>query len=426
MVNIVIAGAGWAGCASAVAGIKAGAKVTLIEKADMILGTGLVGGIMRNNGRFTAAEELICAGGGELINLTDKLSLHQNVNFPHHNHASLYDVTRIEPAVRSLLKKMGVDLLLKKRIVDSVVVNNRITKVILEGKEEIAGDVFIDATGSAGPMAKCRKYGQGCSMCILRCPSFGSRVSLAESAGIKEEEGQNFEETAGSISGSCKMLKNSIDKNIILELERKGIYTIPINKKILSQEIMKVKACQQYVGSYFKNNLVLLDTGLVKLMVPYFPVEVIRRIPGLEKAIFNDPYAGGLGNSIRLLSIAPRDNTMKVEGLDNLFCAGEKSGLLVGHTEAMVTGTLAGHNAVRSGKGRKLLELPLSTAGGMLISYAREKIKTPGGKKLRFTFSGSVFFKDMIDKKMYLTDRKEIAKKIDDAGLTGIFQRKIT
>jgi hypothetical protein len=25
---------------------------------------------------------------------------------------------------------------------------------------------------------------------------------------------------------------------------------------------------------------------------------------------------------------------MKVEGVDNLFCAGEKSGLFVGHTEA--------------------------------------------------------------------------------------------
>lgn len=426
MVYIIVVGAGWAGCASAIAGIKAGAKVTLIEKADMVLGTGLVGGIMRNNGRFTAAEELICAGAGELINLTDKLSLHQNVDFPNHKHASLYDVTRIEPAVRSFLKNMGVKLLLKKRVVDSVVVNNRIIKVILEEEEEIAGDVFIDTTGSAGPMAKCRKFGRGCSMCILRCPSFGSRVSLAELAGVKEEEGQNVGETAGSISGSCKMLKNSIDEDIILELENKGIYTIPIHEKAFAQDIMKIKACQQYVGNYFKNNLVLLDTGLVKLMVPYFPVEILRKIPGFENAIFIDPYAGGIGNSVRLLSIVPRDNTMKVKGVDNLFCAGEKSGLMVGHTEAMVTGTLAGNNAVRSAKGRALLELPSSTAGGMLISYAREKIKTPGGKKLRFTFSGSVFFKEMKEKKLYLINKEEIAKKIETTGFTGIFNSRVT
>jgi len=33
----------------------------------MFLGTGLMGGIMRNHGRFTAAEELIVLGGGELF-----------------------------------------------------------------------------------------------------------------------------------------------------------------------------------------------------------------------------------------------------------------------------------------------------------------------------------------------------------------------
>lgn len=50
---------------------------------------------------------------------------------------------------------------------------------------------------------------------------------------------------------------------------------------------------------------------------------------------------------------------MKVEGADNLFCCGEKAGLLVGHTEeAIVTGTLAGHNSVRFGMGKELLEIP--------------------------------------------------------------------
>ena len=31
---------------------------------------------------------------------------------------------------------------------------------------------------------------------------------------------------------------------------------------------------------------------------------------------------------------------LKVEGVDNLFCAGEKSCLFVGHTEAICTGSL--------------------------------------------------------------------------------------
>ncbi|MGA6925937.1 MAG: FAD-dependent oxidoreductase, partial [Desulfosarcina sp.] len=57
--RIIVVGGEWSGCAAALAAIKQGADVTLIERTDMLLGTGLVGGIMRNNGRFTATEELI-------------------------------------------------------------------------------------------------------------------------------------------------------------------------------------------------------------------------------------------------------------------------------------------------------------------------------------------------------------------------------
>ena len=53
--KVVVVGAGWAGCAAAVAARKQGAEVTLIERTDMLIGTGLVGGIMGNNGRFTAS-----------------------------------------------------------------------------------------------------------------------------------------------------------------------------------------------------------------------------------------------------------------------------------------------------------------------------------------------------------------------------------
>lgn len=68
-------------------------------------------------------------------------------------------------------------------------------------------------------------------------------------------------------------------------------------------------------------------------MTTYYPLEKLRKIPGLEHAKYVDPYAGSKGNSIRYLSVAPRTNDMKVVGVDNLFCAGEKSGLFVGHTE---------------------------------------------------------------------------------------------
>ena len=66
------------------------------------------------------------------------------------------------------------------------------------------------------------------------------------------------------------------------------------------------KACQQYALPEFADNVVLLDTGHVKLMTPYFPLDQLRTIAGLEKARFEDPYSGGVGNSIRYLAMSPR------------------------------------------------------------------------------------------------------------------------
>ena len=57
----------------------------------MLLGTGLVGGIMRNNGRCTATEEMIAMGGGDLFKITDANSLHRDIDFPGHENASLYN-----------------------------------------------------------------------------------------------------------------------------------------------------------------------------------------------------------------------------------------------------------------------------------------------------------------------------------------------
>ena len=86
MSKVIVVGGGWAGCAAALAAKKAGAKsVTLLERTDMLLGTGLVGGIMRNNGRYTATEELIALGGGDLFKIADHFSRHKNVELPRIN-----------------------------------------------------------------------------------------------------------------------------------------------------------------------------------------------------------------------------------------------------------------------------------------------------------------------------------------------------
>ena len=427
MARVVIAGAGWAGCAAAVATVQAGGEAVLIEKADTILGTGQVGGIFRNNGRFTAAEEMIAMGGGALFHLMDDASLHQNMEFPGHKHSSLYDVAVMEPTVRRYLLDKGVDLWTMSRVTNVVMEDGGIAALKLEGGTEIEGDAFIDTTGTAGSIPNCRKYGHGCAECVLRCITFGNRVSITAKAGVTEIVGRKMDGTPGAMSGSCKLHSGSVSQGVRDEMKRAGVAVLPIPKDMIERkrELLSMKVCQQYALPEFAENVVLLDTGHVKLMTSYFPIDELREIKGLENARFEDPYAGGIGNSVRFMAIAPRDDTLKVDGVPNLFCAGEKAGLFVGHTEAIATGTLAGHNAVRYSLGKALLTIPRSTAVGEYNSYGRERMETEEGLADKFTFSGSVYFDRMNELGTYTTDVEEIQRRVDRAGMSNVFMQPV-
>lgn len=425
MVKVVVIGGGWSGCAAALTAKYAGGDVTVLEKTDMLLGLGNVGGIMRNNGRFTAAEEIINLGASELINITDKLSRHTNVNFPGHNHASLYDVTKIEPQIRELMISKGINLEFQARAVDVSMDKKTINGIYLADGRFIKGDVFIETTGSTGPMGNCLRYGNGCSMCILRCPSFGPRVSISKRAGVEDLLGQRGDDSYGAFSGSCKLNKESLSPEIVEKLNRDGVVVLPVPPEDVNMDKLSKKVCQQYALKEYAENIVLLDTGFAKLMTTYYPLDKLRKIKGLEWARFEDPYSGGKGNSIRYLSMAPRDNTLRVEGLNNLLCAGEKAGLFVGHTEAMSTGSLAGHNSVRLALGMPLLELPRTSTIGDIISYANEMVKLPDGRKKRYTFAGAGYFERMKELKLYTTDRDAVKLRIDRMGLTDIYRDKL-
>ncbi|WP_026658989.1 hypothetical protein [Butyrivibrio sp. AC2005] len=75
------------------------------------------------------------------------------------------------------------------------------------------------------------------------------------------------------------------------------------------------------------------------------------------------------------------------EGWKNIFCGGEKGAPLIGHTEAVVTGALAGHNAVRYARGLELVTLPDSLAVGLIISHSHEQFIDKKAYKDRFTFA---------------------------------------
>lgn len=433
--KVVVVGGGWAGCSAAYFAAKSGADVILVERTDLLLGTGLVGGIMKNNGRLTSALEAKALGIGDIFDVVEKVTRHTNLNFPGHKHASLYDVERIEPAIRRVLVDAGVKIKYRTLINGVSSGANGVNAVTFESPDDnspkghntkgprgiIEGDVFIDTTGTAGPMKNCVKFGMGCAMCVLRCPSFGPRISLTGLAGIKEKRAGEGTHNFEAMSGSCKLDKRSLKKSLVQKLESEGVLKIPLPPEFHKKESLRKKACQQYAMEEFAENLIILDTGQAKLMTPYFPIESLRQIDGFKEAKYADPYSGGQGNSVRFMAMAPCDIHLKVEGIDNLFCAGEKTGPIVGHTEAIITGALAGVNAVRTVRGLKLLDLPAETAAGDIIFFMLDQIKTEEGLKRKYTFSGSVYFDRMKEKEFYLTEYDLIEKKIKSLGLAGMF-----
>lgn len=421
--KIVVIGGGWSGCAAALAACNQGAETVLIERTDMLLGTGLVGGIMRNNGRHTAAEEMIAMGGGDFFELADRNSLHREVEFPGHRHSNLYSVARMEPMVRSFLLSKGVSIQCQVRVTDVEMADGTIRAVLAKQGDttvKYEGDVFIDATGTAGGPANCSKYGNGCAMCVLRCHSFGGRVSVTAKAGVKEMVGRKGDQI-GAMSGSCKLLKESLDPQIVADLDQKGVAVVALPPSKVLKGKLALKCCQQYAIPEFEENIILLDTGHAKLMTPFFPLDLLRSIPGFENARYEDPYAGGIGNSIRYVGMAPRDDALKVEGVENLFCAGEKAGLLVGHTEAICTGMVAGYNAAKSVRREKLLVLPDTLAVGDAIRFVRRQMREEGILSLKYTFSGSVYFDRMRARSLYTKDVQVIRERVAAAGLENVF-----
>ena len=423
MPKVVVIGGGWSGVAAAIRARKSGAEVVIAEKTDLLLGLGNVGGIMRNNGRFTAAEENIALGAGELFEITDRLSTHKDVDFPGHDHASFYDVIMVEPEVRRLIKKLDIEILFMTRITDVVKEDGQLRGVKDSSGKVIDGDVFIETTGSTGPMGNCMRYGNGCSMCILRCPAFGPRVSITERAGLDDLTACRADGVRGAFSGSCKLEKRSLSKKLQRKLDKDGFAVIPLPKELINKDKLSKKVCRQYALDSFAENIILIDTGYAKLMTPYFDLEQLRSVEGFENARFADPYAGGKGNSVRYMSVGVRDEYMRARGSDNLILGGEKSGFFIGHTEAISTGSLSGYNAARQAFGKPMLRLPESIAIGDLLSFANKVLEEEDCLDRRFTFAGGEYFQRMKDRGLYLTDPKAVRKIVDSEGLLDIYNK---
>jgi hypothetical protein len=258
-------------------------------------------------------------------------------------------------------------------------------------------------------------------MCILRCPSFGGRVSVTAKTGVKERKLVSLGGKYGSITGACSLLKQSISESIVGELNQYGKVVVPLPKELrLAETDLEGKTCPQYADEAFKEKLVFLDNGHAKLMVPFFPLDKMRKIPGFENAMFAEPFSGGIGNSTRYLSIAPTDIFLKVKGIDNLFCGGEKIGPIAGHTEAIITGVIAANNSILFAKGKKLFTPPQETSLGDFIRFVNKNLENVSKITEIYTFSGSVYFERMKKLGLYQDHKDQIEKNIKVLGLKGV------
>jgi methylenetetrahydrofolate--tRNA-(uracil-5-)-methyltransferase len=93
---------------------------------------------------------------------------------------------------------------------------------------------------------------------------------------------------------------------------------------------------------------------------------VFHKIPGLEHAEF--VRYGQTHRNTFILSPAHLNSTLQYKGSDNLFFAGQITGV-EGYLGNIATGLLAGINAARWLRGESLLELPRTTMLGALCNY---------------------------------------------------------
>ncbi|MBI2873970.1 MAG: FAD-dependent oxidoreductase [Firmicutes bacterium] len=425
MKRVVIAGGGWAGCGAAFGARKRGVEVVLIERSNHLMGVGYHAGLNAYNGRYTIMLEAKALGGTEIFDAVES-TIKYRVDLPHQKYGYLYDNFRAEAEVLKKLEEVGVNVLFERSVVDADVRADRVTAVKLDNGEVIEADAFVDATGGAGPEGLCRKYGRGCVVCSLRCPTFGPRVSLTARCGVKENMARLADGKSGGMSNACSVDRESVAREIVEQIEKNnGFLLVPAPEGLADDyDYFRKIRTQQYLSKdEYEEYLVCVDVGTIKFLSrPYMNYRVLRSIPGFESAHFVEPLSGGRGQAIRFLAMAPRDNRLQVLERPNLFCAGEKTGFLVGVMDAKVTGLLAGNNAARAALGEPLLELPRQTALGEGLAWVNEQIKKEEGQYKKYSFMGAGGLWDHISQKeLFTVDEKVVEARCGELGLLNAF-----
>jgi len=107
LAKVTVVGGGCAGCAAAAAAAKTGAKVTLLERAELLGGWASFAGRVDHK-YITVREELRLMGGHDIFEVLDNCTLHKAVKFPWPKPQgatkTVYNVTKLDPELRKCLR----------------------------------------------------------------------------------------------------------------------------------------------------------------------------------------------------------------------------------------------------------------------------------------------------------------------------------
>lgn len=141
--DVVVCGGGPAGIGAAVEAARSGARVVLVEHAGFLGGTwtaGLLGVMLDHENKTGLMQEL-------KQTLTERKWRNTKVWT---DELFTFDVERMKLLLDELCAEHKIEVLLYTSVVAAVVDRGRITHVVTEsksGREAIAGEIFIDATG---------------------------------------------------------------------------------------------------------------------------------------------------------------------------------------------------------------------------------------------------------------------------------------
>jgi len=228
--DVVVCGAGPAGCAAALAARRSGLSVLLLEKQGQLGGRGTAGLVSHWLGGRTATGGWVVGGifrefSEEAAALGIALLPKLDANLKYQPHGWVYGLVHgvpFDPFAMAVyldrkMAEAGVDVLLDTRVVDVVMKDGRITHLLTAnngGLQAIAARAVIDATGDADVAAKA-----GCPTVLGRDDDhlMTPATLMFHVANVDQD----------TLSAYIHDNNTPRFKELILELREKGLWTFP-------------------------------------------------------------------------------------------------------------------------------------------------------------------------------------------------------